>query len=183
MQSKYFDYQNATVAELKNYLTSFIEAIPERVNLLIKSVHETNGYEDWQADFTRHSLIRLNEWYASKVETRPRTEEEIQRIKNSVPFEIDIPKYDLSYSTFEIAFYVAVYFSQAMIKQFSALNWHIITKDKRNINYGQPVIGMFGSMYFNPILIMTNIAYDFAKNTVSENKLIKMFDIWTQKLL
>jgi hypothetical protein len=70
-----------------------------------------------------------------------------------------------------------------MIKQFSALNWHIITKDKRNINYGQPVIGMFGSMYFNPILIMTNIAYDFAKNTVSENKLIKMFDIWTQKLL
>src|SRR5262249_45388518 len=72
--------------ELRRYFQWFVGVLPERVNELTKAVKQTPGFESWQADRTPPSLETLGQWFAGQVETRKRTDEELQKIASRQMF-------------------------------------------------------------------------------------------------
>jgi hypothetical protein len=100
----------------------------------------------------------LGEWFVKQVETRARTDEEIQAIivKSPPPLKnIQISASELTNKTFSMAIDVGMYLSQVFLKNISGLRWkQMLNGQKRHINYGQPVFGSFGEIDFNPINMM-----------------------------
>jgi hypothetical protein len=65
--------------ELQRYFQWFMDVLPERVDELANAVKETPGFKAWQADYTPASLDTLGNWFAAQVETRPRSQAELQK--------------------------------------------------------------------------------------------------------
>ncbi len=86
--------------ELHRYYQWFMDVLPQRVNELANAVKETPGFETWEPDNTPASLDTLGNWFAGQVETRNRTQEELQAIKDRLVFPMDIPSEELTNRTF-----------------------------------------------------------------------------------
>jgi len=99
-------FREMSKPELKDYFRWFIDVLPQKVSELGQLVKQTSGFETWEPDCTPASLGRLGEWFALQVETRNRTHEEIQAIKSSLAFPIDVPNLDLADRTFFLAMIV-----------------------------------------------------------------------------
>ena len=72
--------------ELRDYYNWFQKAIPERIDELDSAVRSSDGFEDWRSGYTPSSLNPLGNWFATQVQYRPRTEEEMQEIAIQSPF-------------------------------------------------------------------------------------------------
>jgi len=86
--------------ELRRYYQWFMDVLPERIKELAAAVRETPGFESWQPDFTPRSLDALGQWFAGQVETRSRTQGELQAIRDRLVFPMDIPAEELTNRTF-----------------------------------------------------------------------------------
>ncbi len=109
--------------ELHRYYQWFMDVLPQRVNELAEAVKQTPGFETWQPDCTPASLDTLGEWFASQGETRNRTQEEFQAIKNRLILPMDIPDQELTNLTFSLATDVGMYLSQVLLRNYPSLKW------------------------------------------------------------
>ena len=109
--------------ELRAYYRWFLEQIPERIVELQKAVNETAGYESWRADGTPASLDALGRWFVAQVETRPRTEKELDEIKADLPYPIAVSPSDLTNRTLSLAMDIGMYLSQVLMTNVSGLRW------------------------------------------------------------
>jgi hypothetical protein len=168
--------------ELKDYFKWFMAIMPSRIEILVKAVRSSPGYENWEPSYLPESLSKLGEWFAKQVETRLRAEGEIQEIRGKAPptlKNIQIIDYELTNRTFSLAIDIGMYLSQVFLKTIPALKWKHITKGtKRSIDYGQPVLGDFGKINFNPIHMMVTQAYGIADHTWDGTELRRLYEIW-----
>src|ERR1700733_7592246 len=109
--------------DLKNYFRWFMNVIPERVSELADAVRRTPGFSNWQPDFTAVSLDALGQWLAGQVETRRRSQGEIQEIAESLVFPMEIPAEELTDRTFSLAMDVGMYLSQVLLKNSPSIKW------------------------------------------------------------
>ena len=52
-------FPSMTKQQLKEFFVWFQGVIPERLDVLIKAVHETPGFESWDPDFSPWSMHHL----------------------------------------------------------------------------------------------------------------------------
>lgn len=175
-------FREMSKADLQAYFDWFLAQIPLRLPIMEASVKETPGFEYWVADFSPESLRSLGEWYAAQVETRPRTERELAEIKEKLSFPVPISDQELTNKTFSLALDIAMYFSEVLKRNFPALRWDQILKNKRNADYGRPVLTGFGSVPLNPVSIMIVLAYGFAKKTKSGARLFDLYEYWSSRV-
>jgi len=168
--------------ELKDYFQWFMNALPQRINELAGAVRQSPGFETWQPDFTPASLDTLGKWFASQIETRNRTQEELQGIKDRLVFPMEIPNEELTERTFSVAIDVGMYFSQVLLKNYPTLKWEQPFGNKKFADYGQPLITGFGPVSVNPVRIGHVIAYGLAKKTYTSGRLREIYDIWSKKV-
>ncbi len=132
--------------ELKDYDKWFHSQVPVRVQELARTVRETPEFHSWQADCSPESLLSLAAWLQMEVETRPRTEEEIRDWAQDNPYPIEIPTRTLTNRSYSLAVDAGIYLSQVLVKSHPSLRWRQTLDDKRNADYGQPVlVGVFTS--------------------------------------
>jgi hypothetical protein len=167
--------------ELKEYSKWFQEMIPQRIEELAKAVKESLGFETWQADFSPGSLNKLGEWFQSQVTTRPRDEEELQKIA-SLPFPTEVPNRELTNRTISLAIDVGMYLSQVFRRQHPSLKWDTVLGSKQSIDYGQPVLLGFGRVPFNPVRMMLTLAHGFVDRSRSDKGLREIYDIWSRMI-
>jgi hypothetical protein len=168
--------------ELKAYFEWFMAMIPERVGELADAVRHSPGFEDWRPDYTPDSLDALGEWFASQVETRPRTEEELQEIRDSSRVPVDIPREELTNRTFSLAMDVGMYLSQVLVRNHPELRWQQPLGGKTFVDYGQPVLVGSSPIPFNPVRLAVTLAYRFASESRTGGELREVYDIWSKKL-
>lgn len=177
------DFPSMSKKELKAYFEWFLASIPERVGQLVGAIQETIGFEDWQGDFTPSSLDRLGEWFASQVEVRARTNDEIQTIESQTQFRIEIPRWELTNRTFSIALDVGMYVSQVFLQSLPALKWHQPLGGKTFVDYGQPtLVGREIKLGFNPVRMMVTQAYGLADKSRTPADLLEIYNIWIESL-
>jgi hypothetical protein len=166
--------------ELRRYYEWFMDVLPLRVNELANAVKQTPGFEAWESDCTPTSLDRLGEWFASQVETRNRTQSEFQTIQNRQIFQIDVPSEELTNRTFSLAMDIGMYFSQVLLKNHPSLKWEQPLKNKKFIDYGQPVLVKFSPGPFNPAGMMVTFAYGLISKKKTGEGLRNIYNIWSK---
>ena len=175
-------FREMSKKELKSYFEWFQGVQQERLKELILAVHDTPDYEAWEANFMPISLDLLGNWFAMQIETRQRTQEEVDEIGGRSSFSIEIPLEELTNRTFSLAMDVAIYFSHVLLRNHPGLHWDQPLGSKKHVDYGQPVIAGFGSLQFNPVRMLVTRAYKIASETRAENTLCDLYDIWTKMI-
>lgn len=168
--------------ELKEYFVWFQNILAQRLGLLTNAVKQTPGFETWEADFTPASLDRLGEWFASQVETRLRTEDEIREIRDRSSFPIEIPAEELTNRAFSFAMDTGMYLSQVFLKNCPTVRWDQQFGNKKNVDYGQPILIGFGPVSLNPVRLLVTLAYGIVSNKRSGNGLRELYDIWSKMI-
>ena len=169
--------------ELRAYYRWFLERVPERIAELQKAVNETAGYESWRADGTPASLDALGRWFVAQVETRPRTEKELDEIKADLPYPIAVSPSDLTNRTFSLAMDIGIYLSQVLMTNVPGLRWEHPLGSPNFVDYGQPVLRGAGRIPMNPVRLMVTLAYGIARQTQGGQRLRELYDLWSQKLV
>jgi hypothetical protein len=175
-------FREMSKQELKNYFRWFLDIIPQRIQGLIEAVTQSPGFESWTSDYTPRSLEILGDWFASQVETRLQTEEELREMRERLTFPMEIPDTQLTNKTFSIAMDIGMYLSQVFFQEFPELRWEQPLKNKRFVDYGQPVIVEFGIVPLNPVQICVVIAYGISKKTKTGKRLREVYDVWAKKV-
>lgn len=167
-------------SELKHYFQWFMDVLPQRVNELAGAVRETPEFNVWEANYMPASLDMLGQWFAGQVETRGRTQEEVQKIRNQQQFPMDIPNEELTNRTFSLAMDVGMYLGQVLLKTHPSLKWEQPLGSKRFVDYGQPSLSGFGRVTLNPVGIVVTFAYGLVSRKRTGSGLREIFDIWSK---
>lgn len=141
-----------TPKQARAYLKWFVSQIPERMDLLREYVEsETEG----MLDYSPESLISLWEWFEGKIELEMCTDEEIEQRILSHPIHIRdwfieelvagklFTFTNFSNKSLSLALDIAMYYGEAIIKQFPAVKWGCKTTSKMDVDCNIPIIGMF----------------------------------------
>jgi len=176
-------FEEMTKKELREYFSWFIDAIPKRIDELVEEIKNYPGFEIWQPDYTPDSLLMLGDWFALQVETRSRTQAELEEIQKNSRFPIEIPRVELTNRTFSIAVDVGMYLSQVFLKNHPSLKWGQPLGSKKFIDYAQVVLDGFKVTPFNPSRMMITLAYGLARKSKSGKDLRNIYDIWSNMIV
>jgi len=176
------NFKTLSKRQLDEYFDWYVSIIPVRVDELAGAVKDSRGFESWQPFNSPDSLNELGEWFGTQVETRRRTQAEIDSIKRELNFEMDVPSVELTDRTISLAMDLGMYVSQVFFQNHPTLRWSRPLGSKKSIDYGQPVLVPFGRLTFNPTHMMTVMAYGFARNAKKPDALREVYDIWAKKV-
>src|SRR5580704_7637498 len=107
-------FRDMSADELKGYRRWFLETIPSRVIELESAVNSDPDFGAWKPDHSRASIEALGLWLSRQAETRPRSAEEVDRIKGRSAFDFDVSKEELTNRTFSLAIDAGMYFGEAL---------------------------------------------------------------------
>lgn len=174
--------------ELRQYFQWYLNVLPERIGILTGAVRQSPGWETWEADYSPDSLNTLGEWFATQVQTRARTPEEIQeeirRIGTSFPDpQAVVSSNILTIRTLSLAMDVGMYVSQVFLKSHPSLRWDQPLGGKTFVDYGQPGLAGFGPRgIFNPTRMVIPSASAVANRTLSGSRLREIYEIWAKMI-
>jgi len=137
--------------------------IPLRIEELTKAVNSSDDFETWRPEFSPVSLSSLDDWLATQVQTRRRTQEELQKITSGSRHPIPIENWKLTDRTISLAVDIGMYLSQVLLTNHSSLQWDQPFGGKNFIDYGQPVLVEFTYGPFNPVRMIIGQAYGVAR--------------------
>lgn len=175
-------FEDLSKNELKEYFQWFRAVMPERIAELTITIKQTQGFEKWEPDQTPASLDVLGQWFMAHVETRQRTKEERQEIMDRSPYSIEISDKELTNQTFSLAMDIGMYLSQVFLKNHPSLRWEQPLRNKKYIDFGQPVLIGFGPVPFNPVQILITLAYCHADGTHGGKRLREIYDYWSKRI-
>jgi hypothetical protein len=168
-------------AELKLYGEWFFCYKQQRLIELINSVLTTNGFENWEADYSPSSLEMLSVWFKNEVKTEKLSNIEYQQRRASVPDWIEINDYTLTIETYSKAFDIGIYFGEVFIKTYS-LQWKQLFTRKDDVDNGHIVIEGFGKLVLNPIWLLRIQASKIADGIENPNFLFHLYNTWCNYL-
>lgn len=89
-------FREMSKPDLQAYFDWFLNQIPVRLPIFESFIQETSGFGSWSTDFTVDSLKMLGAWYADQVETRSRSQDELDEIKQKLSFPIPVSEQELT---------------------------------------------------------------------------------------
>jgi hypothetical protein len=166
--------------ELKGYRRWYLESIPSRVIELQGAMNSDPNYGAWKPDHTRASVEALGAWLSHQVETRPRTAEEIDRIKGRAAFDFDASMEELTNGTFSLAMDAGMYFGETLRRHYPRLEWDQPLKDKKFADFGQMVLLGFGRATLNPVRIVVTFCYGIAHGKQTAKRFDEVYGYWSR---
>lgn len=173
-----FDFHNKTKDELKLYFEWFFKHKEARLEELFSLIKLAEGYENWNADYSKGSFYTLGEWLEENVTIEKLTKEEYDKKRTLTPAYIEIEDWDLTLKTRSVLFDMGIYFGEVFIKNNQGLKWvQFFTKRKQHIDQGHIIIPLKKDN-LNPIWVMLVIGFKFAKKTANKNILKETYEMW-----
>ena len=180
------DFREKDKKELKIYEVWFNENKDKCLLELEYLVQSTLGYEDWQMDYSKESLLGLGKWLKTNVKIQQLSEEDYAKVRATVPDYIDIDDWTLTLETRTILLDAGIYFGEVFIHNYKNLYWkqHFSSAKNRDINHGNMVISLSNKKGsdLNPIRITNNIGEIFGEGIGSDSELIKLYEVWEKYL-
>lgn len=180
------DFREKDKKELKIYEVWFNENKDKCLLELEYLVQSTLGYEDWQMDYSKESLLGLGKWLKTNVKIQQLSEEDYAKVRATVPDYIDIDDWTLTLETRTILLDAGIYFGEVFIHNYKNLYWkqHFSLAKNRDINHGNMVISLSNKKGsdLNPIRITNNIGEIFGEGIGSDSELIKLYEVWEKYL-
>lgn len=175
------DASRASKKELKEHFNAFLRFIPERVKELAALVNQSAGFERWKPDCTAESLEHLGDWLESQIDTRPRSQDELERIRSASEFPVEVSGRALTKHSLSLAMDVGIYLSEVLVCNHRCLKWELPLGSKRFIDYGKPVLSGFnGSATMNPTHVATVFAIQLRRGKQAGKHLKHLYYTWSQ---
>jgi hypothetical protein len=171
-------FREMSPQELTAYNDWFHSVVEDRVAILEREVRATPALAGWAADRSPASIDALGPWFASQVETRPRTASEKDAVLSTAPW-VSVPDHELTNRTFSLAYDVGIYFGLCVLAARPAAAWDQPLDNKKFADYGQPVVTGLGPVPLNPIRIAVTFAYGIAGGQKQGAGLRQLFDTWS----
>jgi hypothetical protein len=148
-------------------------------------VQSSPGFESWQPDFSAASLDNLGEWFATQIETRPRTQEEIDSFNAQSPYPIERSPNELTNRMFSLAMDIGMYLSYVFLRNHPSLKWDQPFGSKRYIDYGQPVLVAFhnGKVSVNPVSLLVTLAYGLRDKRRTGARLRELYEFLSKSVV
>jgi hypothetical protein len=167
--------------ELRDHYTSFLNALPRRIEELEAEVQRSDSFATWRADFSPASLDILGAWFVGQVETRPRTPEELEEIKRGLKIRVKVSNDELTDRTFSLASDVGMYLGRMLEKARPELKWELRMDDKTSVDYGRPVLAGFAKhQAMNPISIAVTLAQGIVRKNRGHERLRDLYNVWLE---
>jgi hypothetical protein len=176
------EFTKMSKKDLTAYDEWFRSQIQARIRALGDAVSATDGFGGWKADRTAESLRLLGDWLTTMIETRHRTEAEIQELARDNPYPIEIPTETLTNRSYSLAVDTAMYFSEVLLRANPSLRWKQVLDDRRNADYGQPILVGRGPVPLNPLGVALAFAFGLARGSASPGRLRELYDICSEML-
>lgn len=164
--------------ELREYFDWYVKITPVRMTVLSGFVKDDPDFKEWTPDLTPSSLDDLGQWLCRNVDQEKRTKEDIENIKSQLKFPIEFPETDLTIKSYSICIDVGMYICQVFLKNNQSLQLLQEFGSKNYIDYGKPVVGNFGIKRFEPIRMITVLAYGILDGEKTGDDLRKLYNIW-----
>lgn len=168
--------------ELRSYREWYVASVPARIEELASAVRRTPGFEQWRPDLTAGSLSVLGRWFASAVELRPLTASEAEKLESNSVFPADLPREGLTNRSYSIAFDVAIYFGETLLREFPTLTYHQRATTLRFADYGHVVLKGRSRALLNPLRSMVGLALSIGRGRRTGDRLRVLFDNWVSVL-
>ena len=173
-------FSSMTAKELNNFYERFILDMPYCLDELIQAVWQTRGYENWSADFSPESIDMLAEWFASRIH-KVRISSKVSEIESdSIAGPADSSALDLSEEEMSLAVLVGMYYGEVAVRNNPELNWSQLKGNKKQADYGQPVISASGTLPTNPVRVAHAFACAIADGSKTSGRLRETYDYWMQ---
>jgi hypothetical protein len=174
------DFHSTPKDELQAYFSRFITLIPERLRVLAANVKRLHG--SWRPDLTPGSLEEVESWLISVTASRPQTPTEAAIERARIPFDLDLPTDTLTEDTLSYAMDAGMYFAETLRQQRPSLEWKLLLGDRRNFDYGQPVLSGFKNkdLSVNPVRLLTNVCYGVIRGQHTPGRLLDLLARWRQ---
>jgi hypothetical protein len=168
--------------EAKEYFEWFCMIKEERIGTLCRFIKEHTNAE-FKCDFSRESLNDLLQGFHKVVHLIPMTKEEITEAENKYSIKIKgdvaIPTKKADDATVSFCFDAGIYFGETIRKHVNGLNWTFNSTAKSFIDYAEPILTKTGmKVSLNPRRIMRVVATKVSNNTVQDDHIVKLFDVW-----
>ncbi len=179
-------FRDMSKSQAKEYFLWFQEQIPIRIVELSNFVKSFSEYSNWDPNLQCFSLNPLGKWFFGQVQVRKRSRAEIDTIyAGAVDWfrnNFEIPDWDLTDVTFSLSIDIGMYLGRIVEQENQNVAWKISSMPKSNINYQQPVLVGSGKVEFNPVYVVTTLAYSIANQNKGPERLRELFDIWVNLL-
>lgn len=163
----------------KLYGAWFVLNKEKRIKELIKVVKSTNGYEGWNPDFSKDSLLLLGRWLKENITTRKMTKEEYMEQRRKTPNYIEICDWELTYRSMSLLYDAGIYFGETFNHTFPSYKWEqCLSRAKYYVDVGHMLIKI-NKYVMNPALQLRVIGLKLVEGTENEIVLYNMFENWT----
>jgi hypothetical protein len=173
-----YDFNSKSKDELKLYKIWFENNKKKRLDHIIEYVKSSSIFEDWKADFTPHSLMKLGEWVEQNIEIEKISEKEYEKKRNITPTWIELQDWDLSIKTRSILVDVSIYFGEVFLNIHKELHWEqYFSKVKKDIDNGHMIIS-FKKVNLNPVWLLYIMGLKLANQQENKSCLYNLYKAW-----
>jgi hypothetical protein len=170
--------------KLKEFYQWFMISLPYCIEELMQLIANTPGFESWDADDSPNSLNGLGAWFATKVEKRELTSEEIEIIKSKQTRPVEFASWDLTDETKSLALYVGMYYGEVAVRNNPLVKWEHLLSNRKFADYGQPILSGAGIVPINPV----RVAHSIARESITDGKKVgdelrKAYDYWSKLVM
>ena len=184
--------REASDPEQETYFRWFLEAIPNRIDQLVKLVNTTPQFEGWLPSKEPDSLHVLGAWLYAVVKTP-----DLVKIKNDLQKKLDMLKYTMPYKesptvpalALSAAFDTGIYLGEVFRHKCANVEWWLcktVVEGGPLGDYGEPVLINFGrAHHMNPVLLVRTAMTLFLTDSVyngplrlSPSRLHELFEHW-----
>ena len=180
-------FRNFSKTEASEYLEWSKSIQNERIAYLENIVKCT--YPEWNADFSKESLVVLYNWFEQNVSFRVKTASEYKDELNqleSTPLLKDVIAVSdptLDDKTVSICFDTGILFAKCISCKLGGTYWKYVEKPKSDIFYHQPVLTSENAKVdLNPRNIMEVCARKTLENLQNKQTFIQLYDVWVKML-
>jgi hypothetical protein len=170
--------------KLKEFYQWFMLSLPYCIEELMQLIANTPGFESWEADDSPKSLDVLGAWFATKVEKRDFTSEEIEAIKSKQTKLVEFTSWDLTDETKSLALYVGMYYGEVVLRNNPLVKWEQLLSARKFADYGQPILNGVGVVPINPVRVAHSVAREFITDgKKGGGELRKAYDYWSKLVM
>ena len=171
-------FASMSTKELNGFYEGFMLNKPYCLDELIQAVWQTPGYEDWRADFSPESLDLLAEWLAFQMTKVNLSSKGDTLAEDSVASAAGVEVSDMSDEERSLAVLVGMYYGEVAVRNNPLLSWSQLKGNKKQADYGQPVISASGKLPTNPMRVVNAFACGLADGSRTSARLRETYDYW-----
>lgn len=186
------DYDNWTSAKASEYLSWFVERVPERAEYITAFVSKEIRRPGLAKKSPKRMLRYIWRWFIKVMETEPLNEDELALLE---PIRMKYGEESAMYCTKRLTTRteyivrdIGMLFAQLLLDQSSRLTWKTVSKPKNYVFVNRPILTGFLDTRYNPAfeaetdpihLVGVQAAKALTVRLMTDMDLVKVFDFWS----